>query len=145
MLARKQAIQASKQSPAALAMERSRLHQARTLALRRQDYAEVTEIDQRLAQLAALAPQRDAQREPSSSDMLAKLNERNRKANQEAVRKAERAELERKRRERTLRAGTATPTLSDAASRLKAKMMGNASSRSVSYMFVWLIYVGSVC
>ncbi|KAH9903486.1 plus-3-domain-containing protein [Cubamyces lactineus] len=129
MLARKQAIQASKQSPAALAMERSRLHQARTLALRRQDYAEVSEIDGRLAQLAALAPQREAQREPSSSDMLAKLNERNRKANQEAVRKAERAELERKRRERTLRAGTATPTLSDAASRLKAKMMGNTSSR----------------
>ncbi|KAI0327490.1 plus-3-domain-containing protein [Cubamyces sp. BRFM 1775] len=138
MLARKQAIQASKQSPAALAMERSRLHQARTLAVRRQDYAEVAEIDGRLAQLAALAPQREAQREPSSSDMLAKLNERNRKANQEAVRKAERAELERKRRERTLRAGTATPTLSDAASRLKARMMGNASSRSVSYIFVRL-------
>ncbi|CDO72114.1 hypothetical protein BN946_scf184962.g57 [Trametes cinnabarina] len=131
MLARKQAIQASKQTPAALAMERSRLNQARTLALRRQEYDEVAEIDARLAQLAALAPQRDAQREEGSSDILARLNERNRKANQEAVRKAERAELERKRRERSLRAGTATPTgnPSDAANRLRAKMLGNAASR----------------
>ncbi|KAL7284626.1 hypothetical protein ACG7TL_001922 [Trametes sanguinea] len=130
MLARKQAINASKQSPAALALERSRLHQARTLAVRRQDYAEVADIDARLAQLTALAPPREAQREEGSSDILAKLNERNRKANQEAVRKAERAELERKRRERSLRAGTATPTgnLSDAASRLRAKMLGNVGA-----------------
>ncbi|OSD00428.1 plus-3-domain-containing protein [Trametes coccinea BRFM310] len=130
MLARKQAINASKQSPAALALERSRLHQARTLAVRRQDYAEVADIDARLAQLTALAPPRETQREEGSSDILAKLNERNRKANQEAVRKAERAELERKRRERSLRAGTATPTgnLSDAASRLRAKMLGNVGA-----------------
>ncbi|KAI0772759.1 plus-3-domain-containing protein [Trametes elegans] len=133
MLARKQAMQASKQSPAHLAMERSRLHQARTLAARRQDYAEVAQIDAQIAELAAVAPAR----EESSSDILAKLNERNRKANQDAVRKAERAELERKRRERTLRAGTATPTaagagtgtggaaLSGAAARLRAKMLGS--------------------
>ncbi|KAI0356964.1 plus-3-domain-containing protein [Trametes cingulata] len=119
MLARKQAILNTKQGPAHMAMERSRLNQARTLAFRRQDYAEVAAID---AQLAELGP---AQREESSSDILAKLNERNRKANQEAVRKAERAELERKRRERSLRAGTATPTLSDAAGRLKARMLGS--------------------
>ncbi|KAI9056399.1 plus-3-domain-containing protein [Trametes sanguinea] len=136
MLARKQAINATKLSAASVAVERSRLHQARTLAIRRQDYAEVSEIDARLAQLAALAPQRESQRDEGSSDILAKLNERNRKANMEAVRKAERAELERKRRERSLRAGTATPTggnLSDAASRLRAKMLGNVgASRSVS-------------
>ncbi|KAI0672359.1 plus-3-domain-containing protein [Trametes maxima] len=125
MLARKQAMQTSKQSPAHLAMERSRLLQSRTLAMRRQDYQEVDEIDSALAKLSALAPARDAQREESSSDILVRLNERNRKANMEAVRKAERAELERKRRERSLRAGTATPTLSDAAGRLKAKMAGS--------------------
>lgn len=126
MLARKQAMHTTKQSGAAMAMERSRLLQARTLALRRNELDEVAEIDVRLGELA---PVREAQREDSSSDVLMRLNERNRKANQEAVRKAERAELDRKRRERQLRAGTATPTLSDAASRLKAKMAG---SRSVS-------------
>ncbi|KAL1948527.1 hypothetical protein VTO73DRAFT_12602 [Trametes versicolor] len=122
MLARKQTMQTSKQSGIAMAMERSRLMQARTLAVRRQDYTELAEID---AQLGELAPARESQREESSSDVLARLNERNRKANQDAVRKAERAELDRKRRERTLRAGTATPTLSDAAGRLRAKMMGS--------------------
>ncbi|KAI0827453.1 plus-3-domain-containing protein [Trametes gibbosa] len=122
MLARKQAMHTTKQSGAAMAMERSRLLQARTLALRRNELDEVAEIDVRLGELA---PVREAQREDSSSDVLMRLNERNRKANQEAVRKAERAELDRKRRERQLRAGTATPTLSDAASRLKAKMAGS--------------------
>ncbi|KAI0634196.1 hypothetical protein C8Q77DRAFT_1110366 [Trametes polyzona] len=125
MLARKQAMQTAKQSSAHLAMERSRLHQAKTLALRRQDYEEVKQIE---AQLSELASAREAQREESSSDILARLNERNRKANMEAVRKAERAELERKRRERSLRAGTATPTsgaAADALARIRAKHMGS--------------------
>ncbi|KAI0752664.1 plus-3-domain-containing protein [Daedaleopsis nitida] len=127
MLARKQAINSSKLSPAFLTMERSRLQQARTLAIRRQDYAEVEAIDAKLVEVTASLPSRET-KEESSSDILAKLNERNRRLNQEQVRKAERAEMERKRRERQLRAGTATPTAVDAVGRLKAKMLGSNSS-----------------
>lgn len=96
MLARKSQLQTNK--PAGLTtMEKSRLNQARTLAQRRHDYAEVAEIDAQLAELAASTTERHI-REPV--DLLAKVNERNRKANMEAVRKAEIAEAERKRRDR---------------------------------------------
>ncbi|PSR75691.1 hypothetical protein PHLCEN_2v8982 [Hermanssonia centrifuga] len=89
-------------------MEKSRLAQARTLALRRNDFAEVEQIDAKLALLTGDS----ARNEENVGDMLAKVNERNRKANLEAVRKAELLEIERKRRERKLAAsanGTATP------------------------------------
>lgn len=113
-------------------MERSRLQQARTLAYRRQDYAEVAQIDAKLAELQASAPAR----EEDAADVLAKVNERNRRLNQEQVRKAERAEMERRRRDKLLRAagsGAATPTggALDAAARLRAKMLGVGTSRSV--------------
>ena len=113
-------------------MERSRLQQARTLAYRRQDYAEVAQIDAKLAELQASAPAR----EEDAADVLAKVNERNRRLNQEQVRKAERAEMERRRRDKLLRAagsGAATPTggALDAAARLRAKMLGAGTSRSV--------------
>ncbi|KAI0719836.1 plus-3-domain-containing protein [Cerioporus squamosus] len=132
MLARKQAINAAKQSTTYLTMERSRLHQERTLAMRRQDFSEVTRIDEKLVELNASLPTRDTRQEESASDNLAKINERNRRLNQEQVRRAERAEMERKRRERQLRAGTATPTggALDAAARLKAKMLANGNSRA---------------
>lgn len=139
MLARKQAINAAKQSTTHLAMERSRLQQERTLALRRQDFPEVQRIDEKLAELNASLPSRDSRHEESASDNLAKINERNRKLNQEQVRRAERMEMERKRRERQLRAGTATPTpggARDAAARLKAKMLANGNSRSVLFRCV---------
>jgi len=98
MLARKSQLQHNK--PAGLTtMERSRLNQARTLAQRRLDYAEVAEIDARLAELEASTTERHHSRE-DDVDMLAKVNERNRKANMEAVRKAEIIEADRKRRER---------------------------------------------
>ena len=143
MLQRKRDINASaNKSLTSLTMERSRLQQARTLAIRRQDYAEVAQIDAKLAELQANAPAKS--REESSTDVLAKLNERNRRLNQEQVRKAERAEMERRRREKLARAGsgTATPTTApsgaalDAAARLKAKMLGAGSSRSVVFTFL---------
>ncbi|KAG6860801.1 hypothetical protein C0995_007511 [Termitomyces sp. Mi166 len=114
MLARKN--QLNKKSTAISAtMEKSRLMQARTLAQRRNDYNEVAEIDAKLAELVPSQPQKD-----ESVDLLARVNERNRKANMEAVRKAELAEVERKRRERKLAAsGTATPV--DPSARLKIK------------------------
>lgn len=135
MLARKQAINAAKQSTTYLTMERSRLQQERTLAMRRQDYPEVKRIDEKLAELNASLPSRGPRHEESASDNLAKINERNRRLNQEQVRMAERMEMERKRRERQLRAGTATPTggALDAAARLKAKMLANGNSRLVLF------------
>lgn len=118
MLARKSQVQNNK-SAGLLTLERSRLIQARTLAQRRHDFAEVEEIDAQLAELAAsstdrLSNPRDAE------DMLAKVNERNRRANMDAVRKAEIAEADRKRRERKLAAangGTVVPV--DPSARLK--------------------------
>ncbi len=122
-------------------MERSRLQQARTLAFRRQDYAEVAQIDAKLAELQASAPVR----EEGAADVLARVNERNRRLNQEQVRKAERAEMERKRRDKLLRAGAAaTPTggALDAAARLRAKMLGAGTSRSVFVFVVWCVAFG---
>ncbi|KAG6915157.1 hypothetical protein DXG01_012974 [Tephrocybe rancida] len=115
MLARKNQLNAKKPSGLSTTMEKSRLMQARTLAQRRQDGKEVAEIDLKLAELVASQPQKD-----EGIDILAKVNERNRKANMEAVRKAELAESERKRRDRKLAAsGTQTPV--DPSARLKIK------------------------
>ncbi|KAI6002167.1 hypothetical protein EDD15DRAFT_1591562 [Pisolithus albus] len=112
MLARKNQL-AHQQSAAAITMERSRLMQARTLAMRRHDYAELEDIEAKLKELPVVQNAREE--EESLADKLAKVNERNRKANLEAVRRAE-YEAERKRRERKLAAaglsGTATPELS---------------------------------
>ncbi|KII91654.1 hypothetical protein PLICRDRAFT_696659 [Plicaturopsis crispa FD-325 SS-3] len=104
-------------------MEKSRLNQARTLAHRRQDWAEVAEIDQKLVELAATIAAAGGgpapPREDDFNDILAKVNERNRKANIEAVRKAELAEAERKRRERKLAAAGGTTTPHDPSARLR--------------------------
>jgi RNA polymerase-associated protein RTF1 len=132
MLARKSQINATRHSAASLTMERSRLNQARTLALRRQDYEEMATIDAQLAELAASNPVAQA-REDDRTDILAKVNERNRKANLEAVRKAEQAEVERKRRERRL-AAAARATASPTPSALLA--VRNGISRSVSAISV---------
>ncbi|TBU25363.1 plus-3-domain-containing protein [Dichomitus squalens] len=162
ILQRKRDINASvNKSSTSLTMERSRLQQARTLAIRRQDFAEVAQIDAKLAELQANAPAR-AREEEGSSDILAKLNERNRRLNQEQVRKAERAEMERRRREKLARAGsgatTPTPNANgapsgaalDAAARLKAKMLGVGTSRSVLFpsvapcIFGWCSFVNGL-
>ena len=116
MLARKNQLN-QQQSTAAITMERSRLVQARTLAMRRHDYTELAQIEAKLKELPAVQTAREE--ELSLADKLAKVNERNRKANLEAVRRAE-FEAERKRRERKLAAsglsGTATP---DSSAKLK--------------------------
>lgn len=116
MLARKSQFQSGK-SPGMITVERAGLTAARTLALRRNDLDEVTQID---AQLAILGdPVRS--RPEEALDLLAKVNERNRKANMEAVRRAELVEAERKRRERKLAAaGAVAPaTALDPSARLK--------------------------
>lgn len=137
MLARKNLLQQGKHSAQSATIERSRLIQARTLASRRQDYEELAEIDKKMAELPAIA----ASREEDISDKLAKVNERNRKANLEAVRLAEIQEAERKRRERKLAqqraSGSATPTHHDPSARLKTvpKLFNNISR----YVFYDLI------
>jgi len=94
------------------------------LAQRRQDAKEVEEIERKIAEFDAVhgtgaegttTPNHD------TSDVLTKLSEKNRKANAEAVRRAEIAEAERRRRERKLalagNSGTVTPT--DPSARLR--------------------------
>lgn len=108
MIARKNLMN-KKQNANAVTLEKARLHQARMLALGRNEHAEVAQIDK---QLAALTGESTLPRPPTRADELAKLNERNRRANIEAARKIEMIEAERKRKERKLAAaanGAATP------------------------------------
>lgn len=118
MVARKNQFN-TQQSTATITVQRSSLLQAKTLALRRLDYVEVAEIDAKLKELPVVQTTREE--EESLADKLAKVNERNRKANLEIVRKAELHEAERRRRERKLakagNSGVATP--SDPSARLK--------------------------
>ncbi len=72
-------------------------------------------LDAQLAELEAESPLAKPKPIEDTSALLAKVNERNRKANQEAIRRAEQQEAERKRRER--RRGT--PTVLDPSSRLR--------------------------
>lgn len=106
MLARKSQLQISSKPTGMTTMERSRLNQARTLAQRRNDWNEVHEIDAKLAEEAARTSGKE-QPPKTTQDLLAKVNERNRKANMEAVRKAEMAEMERKKKGRKLLAQNA--------------------------------------
>ncbi|KAF7330020.1 Plus3 domain-containing protein [Mycena kentingensis (nom. inval.)] len=95
-------------------LERSRLIALRKLAVARQDSAEVVQIDEQLKVLNDAAAAESAGTE-AVEDKLARVNERNRKANMEAVRKAEIEAAEKKRRQRKAAAqgggsGTSTPT-----------------------------------
>ena len=120
MLARKR-VMSSKQSAVSVRMEKSRLTQARTLALRRQDLTEVRSIDAQLTELNAANP--EVEREGTATDIMAKVNERNRRANLEATRKAEQMEAERRKRERKLAAATRASN-SPAPSSLAAPKLG---------------------
>ncbi|KAJ3976042.1 hypothetical protein EV361DRAFT_817349, partial [Lentinula raphanica] len=119
----------SQRPPGWTTLERSRLNQARTLALRRQDHAEVAKLDAEIVEFDARYGNANGSngksdenntRSSSGSDVLMKLSEKNRKANAEAVRRAEQQEAERKRRERKLAmngSGASTPV--DPSARLK--------------------------
>lgn len=138
MLARKSQVSKSK-SATLLTMERSRLTQARTLAQRRMDFTEVAEIDKKLEELNANSELNSAHGIASEEeDKLAKVNERNRKANLEAVRRAELAEAERKRKERKLAA------LQGAEARSAAAHDPSARLRTVPRMFKAATPTGSM-
>jgi len=117
MLRRKSQLQGDAVKPQAnrVSLERARLIQERNLALRRNDKEEVAKLDIQLAELAVESPPVHSEPPESSSALLAKVNERNRKANHEAIRRAELQEAERKRRERRL----GTPTIIDPSARLR--------------------------
>ncbi|KAJ7030799.1 plus-3-domain-containing protein [Mycena alexandri] len=110
MIARKRALLSSASAsnananspstPQLSVAERSRLTAERTLAMRRQEWGEVRRVEAKSKEAGAV--QQPADRRAAEPDLLAKVNERNRKANAEAVRKMEAAEAERKRRERKL-------------------------------------------
>lgn len=124
-------------------MEKSRLNQARTLALRRQDYVEMASIDEQLAELNAANPVA-AIREDERGDILAKVNERNRKSNVDAIRKVEQMEADRKRRDRKLAAAVrANASASPAPSALLA--IQNGLSRFVFAATSCLIIFGPSC
>jgi len=101
--------------------EKSRLQSCRTLAINRRDTAEVQLLDKQIALLQANSASQLGEKRPREEDLgdlMAKVNERNRRANEEAVRAAEAAEQERRRRERKLGI-TNTNNASDPSARLK--------------------------
>ncbi|KAJ7594195.1 hypothetical protein C8J56DRAFT_1012516 [Mycena floridula] len=125
MVARKSQLAAGQAPSGLTSLERARLLQERTLAIRRHDYDEVAELDRKLE---AAPPTQVFLDQANSSDILAKLSERNRKANSEAVRKAELLESEKRRKERKLAmSGTATPTDPSARLRTVPRTMLTAS------------------
>jgi RNA polymerase-associated protein RTF1 len=67
------------------------------------------------AQLVVESPPAMSEPTEDATALVAKVNERNRKGNQEAIRRAELQEAERKRRERRL----GTPTVVDPSARLR--------------------------
>ncbi|RXW19673.1 hypothetical protein EST38_g6184 [Candolleomyces aberdarensis] len=136
MLERKKELQATS-DPSQLKMKKARLNQARSLAMKRQDPKEVAELDK---QLAALQAQLDAfgpENAPGDSreDILRKVNERNRKANVESVRRAELAESERKRKERELAIQAAAQGGAAAGAAVAVKYDPSARLKTVPRLF----------
>jgi len=134
MLRRKTQLQgdAGKSQANRVTLERARLMQARTLALRRNDKAEAAMLDAQLAELAVESAPAIPEPTEDASALLAKVNERNRRANQEAIRRAELQEAERKRRERRL----GTPTALDPSGRLRTvpRMFGSRYGYFFSFL-----------
>lgn len=96
-------------------IERSRLLQERSTAERRDDWKQVQAIDVQLQALGGNGPNSPQKSNRHDvDDRLAKVNERNRKANLDAIRRSEMQDAERRRRDRKLALnganGTATPT-----------------------------------
>lgn len=144
MLARKTRLQAATAPMGALStLERSRFIQERTLAFRREDYSEVELIDAKLQADETLRQgttdgmSSTGQKKETTAELLVKVNERNRKANMEAVRRAEIAESERKRKERKMAAsGRGTSTHLDPSARLKTlpRTFNSATASVVFYV-----------
>ncbi|KDQ19023.1 hypothetical protein BOTBODRAFT_28502 [Botryobasidium botryosum FD-172 SS1] len=95
IITRKNQLQQNKPNLSQLISEKSRLHQARALAAGRQEFDEVANINAQIQELEASHPELSGDRD-KEEDRFARVNERNRKANIEAMRIA--SEVEKKRR-----------------------------------------------
>jgi RNA polymerase-associated protein RTF1 len=124
MIARKNALNPKNIAISQAFAARAQLTQQRNLALKRQDYKEAAQIDQELETLASVqeAAGKRERAQDSHADLMARVNERNRKANLEAVRQAEAAQVARKRQERKAAAAGAAigqPVMFDVSARVK--------------------------
>ncbi|KIJ39208.1 hypothetical protein M422DRAFT_31105 [Sphaerobolus stellatus SS14] len=124
MIARKNALNPSSVAASQMFNTRVDLTQKKNLAVKRHDYKEAAAIDKELQELAAAHPdQRKEQAKDTQAELLARVNERNRKANLEQIRKAEAEATIRKRQERraiaaAAAAGLAPPAPSDVSARV---------------------------
>jgi RNA polymerase-associated protein RTF1 len=117
MLSRKNALQprASRQH---VMQEKARLQSEHALAMRREDFAEAEALAAKLKELEDAAP--TELKRADAIDAFAKINERNRQRNLEAIRKAEAEAALRKRLERkAIALGTGTLTAVDPSARVK--------------------------
>lgn len=105
MLAKKQSLQAPVLSSLNLTLQKQRTAQAHRFALMRGDAAEVAELEQKLTQIEEViaSSSNGVNDVETTQDVLAMVNERNRKANLEAVRRAEVETAEKKKKERKAR------------------------------------------
>lgn len=141
MIARKNAINPNNASASQAFNRKVELTQKRHLAIKRQDYKEVAEIDKELESLAATQSSVSSRRErgDAQADLMAKVNERNRRANLEAVRKAEAELAARKRQERKALANavaTSTSSALDVTAQVKSISRIQYDTACVSEFFI---------
>src|SRR5882724_9161629 len=142
MIARKNALNPNNVAIAQTFAARAQLTQERNLAIKRQDYNEVAQIEQQLEALAAVqgtANGKPDRRHDNHADVMARVNERNRKANLEAVRKAEAEHVARKRQERKAAAAAGAHSLAilDISARVKTVPKIHHKSRLVAHTLLF--------
>ncbi|KAF8581111.1 plus-3-domain-containing protein [Ramaria rubella] len=107
MVARKSALNPNNVAVSQAFAHKAKLTQERNLALARQDYKEAAQFEHELEELAAKQQTSGRRGQDGTADLMARVNERNRKANLDAVRKAEAEQAIRKRQERKAAAAAA--------------------------------------
>lgn len=125
-------------NPTELKMEKQKLVQARSLAMKRHDDEDVANLDRQLAIVQSKLDEcgvTSQVAETSTDEAVRRVNERNRRANLEAVRSAELAENERKRKERELAAKAAREGGSAAAAAIAMRHDPSARLKTVPRMF----------
>jgi RNA polymerase-associated protein RTF1 len=140
MIARKNALNPNNVAISQAFAARAQLTQERNLALKRQDYKEAAQIERELETLTTLQGAASGRRDrgpDTHADLMARVNERNRKANLEAVRRAEAEQAARKRQERraALAGAGINPATFDVSARLKTVPKIHHQSRLVIHAF----------
>lgn len=140
MIARKNALNPNNVAISQAFAAKAQLTKERNLALRRQDYKEAAQLEQELETLASVQNANGKrERAPDThADIMARVNERNRKANLDAVRRAEAEQAARKRQERkAAAAGTGSPAPFDVSARVKTVPKTHHQSRLVNLRLIW--------